>query len=532
MKNRKIDRDTIDVLDTLLNSKDYINLNKIINILNKSKTFSRKLQRILKELVDNKRAIQEGSASATKYRIENIERFYRRFDFIYVHKGNKVSGILFKLDDMFEFYYLNNYIVDLLPEIASLHISIRPYIFEELPAVFEENIPEGINREILEVNSKTADEFTILTTLKDNIGDLYFSKTLENISYKESSKSPSYLNILDDMLGTNLRINVLEDFTIDIDDINLFPEGHDLTKLTQIQTDGISGFQYKKLVNINFKTKRIYHNENESHKYILKPYSKIKANHELETYFPHISLNEHLFMSFAKNELNFRVPYSAIIKTDDCEYHYIVKRFDRYKVHRYAKATFAVYMGLRSERKYDTTSEKLFKRIRKELISPIERMELLKHYVYSVIIQHEDMHTKNLSLIFDKRKVLFSPLYDVACTGFYSTTKKYDSHLMINSKQKNIRPNDFKSLCTILEIKHSDFKQVAKEIAIKYSKILPEYIDEIRNLGTIPFYKMKLVQKAGDSPKWKAAKEPLEFADVLETFHKKRVDELNRLGWI
>ena len=51
-----------------------------------------------------------------------------------------------------------------------------------------------------------------------------------------------------------------------------------------------------------------------------------------------------------------------------------------------------------------------FERIAKELISPYERMELLKYYVYSVIIQHEDMHTKNLSLIYD-RELVFLLLY-------------------------------------------------------------------------------------------------------------------------
>jgi serine/threonine-protein kinase HipA len=237
-------------------------------------------------------------------------------------------------------------------------------------------------------------------------------------------------------------------------------------------------------------------------------------------------------MSFAKNELGFKVPYTAIMKTDDQEYHYVIKRFDRYKIHRYAKATFAVFMGLRSENKYDTTSEKLFTRIAKELISPTQRMELLKHYVYSVIIQHEDMHTKNLSLIFDKGKVLFSPLYDIACTGFYNTSKKYDSHLKINGKQKNIRPNDFKRLCEILNIKHLDFKNVAKDIALKYKDILPLYIEEIKELGSIPFYKMKLVQKVAGVPEWKASKEPMEFADVLTKFHSKRVNELQNLGWM
>ena len=63
--------------------------------------------------------------------------------------------------------------------------------FENIPAVFEENIPEGINREILETTSKTADEFHILTMLEDNIGDLHFSKTkdIQNIT----SANPGYL---------------------------------------------------------------------------------------------------------------------------------------------------------------------------------------------------------------------------------------------------------------------------------------------------------------------------------------------------
>jgi len=529
---KKIDRNSIDILEVLFNSGEYLSINDIRIKLKKDARALRSMQETLKSLVDNKRIIQEGAASSTKYRIENVERLYRRFDFIYVHKANCLAGILFKLDSNFEFYYTNKYIIDLHPQIASLNLSIEPYVFEEIPAVFEENIPEGINKEILEVTNKTADEFEILATLQDNIGDLYFSKSMEDVSYQEQVKSPSYLTILDSMLGSNSKINVLHDFTIKMKDKDLFPEGHDLTKLTQMKSDGISGFQYKKLVNIDFKEKIIYHKDGESHLYILKPYSKIKADKNLETYFPHISLNEHLFMSFAKNELGFRVPYSAILKTDESEYHYLVKRFDRYKVHRYAKATFAVYMGLRSERKYETTSEKLFTRIAKELISPTERLELLKHYIYSIIIQHEDMHTKNLSLIFDKGKVLFSPLYDIASTGLYTTTKKYDSHLIINAKQKNIRPNDFKKLCNILKIDFKLFKETAINIAKIYQESLPSYIVEIRKLGHIPFYKMKQIKKVDRSPIWISDTTPLEFADVLKIFHKKRVGELIKLGWI
>ncbi len=529
----KINRDVIDVLTVLFDSQKDLTLNEISLILKKDKKYTRTLQRILKDLIDNKRVYQQGAASSTRYAIENIQRLYRQYDFIYVHKGNNVAGIFFKLNDSFEFYYLNEYLINFNPAIAPLKLQIEVYKFKEIPAVFEENIPEGINREILEVTSKTADEFQILTTLQDNIGDLYFSKTLEDITYNNLLKAPPYLNILDEMLSTNSKINVLDNFKIELDDINIFPENYDLTKMVQKQTDGISGFQYKKLVNIDFESKTIRHKKDQSHMYILKPYSKIKSNKDLETYFPHISINEHLFMSFAKNELGFNVPYTAILKREeDDEYHFIVKRFDRYKLYRYAKATFAVFMGLRSENKYDTTSEKLFTRISKELISKKERIELLKHYVYSVIIQHEDMHTKNLSLIFDKDKVLFSPLYDISCTGLYDTSKKYDSHLTINGKQTHIRPNDFKPLCKILDIKHSEFKEISNNIALIYKEKLPNYINEVKKLGHIPFYKMKLVQKIGNEPQWKSSSTPIEFTEVLKKFYLKRVEELVKLQWL
>ncbi len=83
-------------------------------------------------------------------------------------------------------------------------------------------------------------------------------------------------------------------------------------------------------------------------------------------------------------------------------------------------------------------------------------------------------------------------MYDVSCTGIYDTSKGYDSHLTINDKQSNIRPNDFKPLSKILKI---DFKEEAFKIAKLYETELPSYIEEIKALGSIPFYKKK--QKAG-----------------------------------
>lgn len=523
----------IDILEILYKEKKYLTLKEISRNLTKHRVTSRTIQRELVTLIKNHRVIKEGKTANATYAIDEIVKYYRKFKFIFVGKDNEVAGLFFKLTDSYRFYYTNTFLLSFSEPIPTIPLSVEYYDFQSIPPIFEENIPEGINREIIEIGAHTSDEFDLLTLLDDNIGDLIFTKTEEIFKNNDIKKHPSYLSSLDEILGKNSRINILEDFDIKIDDKLLFPEGHDLSKLEMKMTHGISGFQYKRLVNIDFEKKEIISDAKSANIYILKPYSNPKANPLNENYFPHISINEHLFMSFAKNELGFRVPYSAIVKRkDDEEYHYIVKRFDRLGINRYAKTTFAPYLGLISSTKYDTTSEKLFTRIAKELLAPKERMELLKHYAYSVIIQHEDMHTKNLSLILESKKTLFAPLYDISCTGIYDTTKKLDSMLTINGKQKNIRPNDFKVLCKILNIDFKEFKKEVSLIATVYKNTLPEYIEEIKNLGSIPFYKSKLKKKIGNDAEWVREKNPIEFSDVLFSFYKKRVEELKSLNWI
>ncbi len=111
--------------------------------------------------------------------------------------------------------------------IPSLDLQILPFDFNNIPAAFEENIPEGINREILETTSRMADEFQILTMLEDNIGDLSFNKTRKKI--KNKSSNPPYLSSLNETLSSNPKINVLKDLVGDIEDEVLFPDGYDIS---------------------------------------------------------------------------------------------------------------------------------------------------------------------------------------------------------------------------------------------------------------------------------------------------------------
>lgn len=521
-----------DIISVLIEANTYVKIEEIGIKIKQHRLSLRSLQMEMKKLVDAQRVSVDGKASLTRYIIQDVQRSYPSAQFLYVCKNNLVIGLLFRVKGVYRFYYDSAYIAQYDVPIPTIPFEIEPIDFDVIPAVFEDNFPEGINREIFETTHRIADEFDILPLLEDSVGDICFTRTIEACRLSEKS-SEGYLRTIDKILGENDPIELLDGYRIDMTNEELFPEAEDLSTLKNLRTEGISGFQYKRFVNID-EENRIVTQSDGAGEYILKPYSKFKADPKSEYYYPHLAINEHLHISFAKNELHFDAPYSAIIKREeDEEYHYIVKRFDRLDHTKFAKATFSVFLGLRAENKYDTTSEKMFKRIAKELISTKERMNLLKYYVYSVFVVHEDLHTKNLSIIFDGEKVLLAPLYDMCSTGFYPSAKGYESYLPINGKNEHIRPNDFKGLCKILDIDFKDFREQAAIIASTYESVMPKYFDELEKLGSLPYFDKKEKKLRGEVGRTAYfIGEKREFVDVLRTFHTNRVEELREYGWM
>ena len=76
------------------------------------------------------------------------------------------------------------------------------------------------------------------------------------------------------------------------------------------------------------------------------------------------------------------------------------------------------------------------------------------------------------------------------------------------------------------------FKEEAYKIAKLYETEFPGYIEEIKALGTIPFYKKKPKTRIGEGTYLKVSEIPIEFHEVLSKFHKERVEHLKALGWI
>ena len=523
----------IDVLKIINSSDTALSLNDILQNLQHLALQPRTLQRAIKKLIDVNRMTSLGAASNTSYWQKDVREAYAKdYRVLFVHKKDKIAGYFFYNQEVYVYTYTDQYLIDNEEPIVGLDFSIEPHITREIPIAFDENLPEGINREIFELSLQSANEFDMLERLSHNIGDVYFTQTGESLMPR-AERYPSFLSHQEEILGKNIFPSILEGHTLDLSEEEIFPEGEDLSKYKEEETPGISGFQYKKLLNYDKERKLLYQDKEDSVRdYIFKPYSLIKSDPSSEYYLPHLAINEHLFMSFAKNELGFRVPETHLVKRDkDIEYHYIVKRFDRYKSYRYGKANFSTYLGLRAANKYQTTSEKMFRRMKKEILSKNERMQLLKYYFYSMLISHEDMHTKNLSLLINKGTVIMAPLYDVACTRIYTNMKGYDTYLTIDGQRTNITPRHFKKLVDILDVSNKEFMQEAEKIVKCYINIMPEYIARLKDLDPLEFYTMKQVSRVGRTPKW-AKGEKKDFVQVLDLFVQKRIGELNKLGWV
>jgi serine/threonine-protein kinase HipA len=438
--------------------------------------------------------------------------------FLFVYKKEQLVGYLYFEKGQHQFAYDSHYLCqqEAKPVSLDLPLTERVFVSERMFNVFEQVIPEGQDRKILEKKAGSANDFDLLPLLRDIYGDLQFSKTA--LQFDDKADSFTYANVKAEILGENDFPNVLN-MALDIEEKTLFPPNNN--QLKNFRPSGLSGFQHKLSVVMDDNTIR-QPNPNEESQYFIKPFHPSRANPESEYYLPHLAINEHLFMSFAKNELGFDVPWNGIIKNPtDKEYHYIVKRYDRYKGYKFSYEEFASLVGLNSETKYQISSEQLFKTIKEYLTLQSERMILLKYYFYSMVIAHEDMHTKNLSVLTEGETLYMSPLYDIA-----TTAKGYrETALLINGKNKNIRPQDFYVLVDLLEVKH--FDEQVSQILLKYIHKLPEYFDKIEKLPDIVFYKRSRTH-SGRKPRLIKS---ISFAERLRRKHQERMRQLDKAGW-
>ncbi len=377
--------------------------------------------------------------------------------------------------------------------------------------IFENLIPESDRRDAYLKEGKSLVE--ILLELENTHGDFDFVSVDKLYAYENDySHRKSWVLVKDKVLERQEFVNIL-DFKIEIEKELLKEKG---------KHSSLSGYQNKIDVNIDFETGTI--TQSNEALYLLKPYNAQSAIYDFkdknQTYLPFMGLNEHLFMSFAKNAYGFDVPWSGVVAGEK-DFHYVVKRYDRYNGYKYEQRDFAQIMNIKSDQKYFTTSERLFDAIGEVVKSKEEKVRFLEFYIFSFVIEHADLHVKNISIInIGKDKYRLSPLYDLISNGVYRGDSD-ELGLPLGGKRHNISMDDFYELSARMGVSKLQTKKSLKKIVDIFVEEFPFYIEKCRKIELYDGLKIQKSRYSFSS-----------FLESLEKFYSRRVKSLTQRGFL
>ena len=495
------------------------NLNKYEKIIIES--FEKKFEQNISELFDNtnipKRTLNRYIDSLiSKGELEAIGegrgRYYQRslkprINQIALFKSAELVGFLGHEEGRYVFEYEKSYKGKALDGLSKETLLFSAMLFP----VFENLIPESDRRDAYLAEGKNLAE--ILLELENTHGDFDFVSADKLYDYKvDYSQCKSWVSVKQHILGESGFFNIL-DFDIAIEKEILGAKG---------KHSSLSGYQNKIDINVDFETKEI--KQSRDALYLLKPYNSESAVYNFrdknQTYLPYMGLNEHLFMSFAKNAYGFDVPWSAVVAGEK-DFHYVVKRYDRHNGYKYEQRDFAQIMNIKSDQKYFTTSEKLFDAIAEVVKSKEERVKFLEFYIFSFVIEHADLHVKNISIInIGKEKYRLSPLYDLISNGVYRGDSD-ELGLPLGGKRHNISIDDFIALSARLGVSKLQTKKSIKKIVDIFVEEFPLYIEKCKEIELYDGLKIQKNRYSFSS-----------FSEGLEKFYSRRVKSLTQRGFL
>jgi len=439
---------------------------------------------------------------------EGRGRYYQRIskpkiNHIAVLKSGELVGFLDKEEGRYLFEYDKNYKGKKLDGLIKDGIFISSSLFP----IFENLIPESDRRDAYISEGKNLAE--ILLELENSHGDFDFIFADKLYAYKNDySDRKNWVLVKENILEKQSFVNIL-DLKLDIDNEILKDKG---------KHSSLSGYQNKIDVNIDFESKKIEQSNNAL--YMLKPYNEGSAIYNFrakdQMYLPYLGLNEHLFMSFAKNAYGFDVPWSGLV-VGEIDFHYMVKRYDRYDGYKYEQKDFAQIMNIKSDQKYFTTSEKLFDSIGEVVKGKEEKIRFLEFYLFSFVIEHADLHLKNISIInIGRNKYRLSPLYDLISNGVYRGDSD-ELGLALDGKRQNISLNSFYMLSARLGISKLQTKKIAKRVIEIFIDKFPYYIDISSKITAFDNLKVQ-----------KSRYGFTDFSSHLEKFYNRRIERLKQ----
>ncbi|SFV66465.1 Protein hipA [hydrothermal vent metagenome] len=426
---------------------------------------------------------------------------------IAVLKSGELVGFLGYYEGRYSFEYEKSYKGKKLDGLSG----DEPFFSATLFPIFENLIPESDRRDAYIADDKNLAE--ILLELKNTHGDFDFVSLDRLYGYRYNYGSrKNWVVVKEKILEKQEFVNIL-DFKIEIEREILEEKG---------KHSSLSGYQNKIDVNIDFKRGIIEQSNNAL--YLLKPYNSQSAifnfRDKNQTHLPYLGLNEHLFMSFAKNAYGFDVPWSGVV-VGERDFHYVVKRYDRYDGYKYEQRDFAQIMNIKSDQKYFTTSEKLFNAIGEVIKSKEERLEFLRFYLFAFVIEHADLHLKNISILnIGQDKYRLSPLYDLISNGVYRGDSD-ELGLPLGGKKRNISLDSFYQLSARLGISKLQTKKIAKRVIEIFIEEFPKYIEISSKITAFDNLKIQKNRYSFGS-----------FSTDLQKFYDRRIESLRQRGFL
>lgn len=423
-----------------------------------------------------------------------------------LQNGDHIGTLSFTYAKGYVFSYLSSYKGERFP---SLQESINNSY--ALFTLFENLIPESTRREkLLLQEGKILNPLELLLELDNTHGNLDFValSSLVKIDKKEDDKIPTWKSIKNVILEKNSFVTLL-DYEVDIPKEIL--KGASLSRELY---SSLSGYQHKIDVNIDKVNKKIYRVNKERGElahYLLKPYasdSRIKNT-------PYLALNEHLFMTFAKNELKLNVPFSSILLGDNHDFYFLTKRYDRYRGYKYNQYDFDQQLNIESEDKYDISIISILEKFNSIVQDKKSKEDVYTFIIYSSLIKHGDLHAKNIGLIeIEKKNWELAPLYDIISTYIYEGKNSDDFGIVFdhsNPKKRKLKYKDYLKMGMTLELPLSKTNNILKETIKRFQVYFPKYIETT-----------KLFEKSLDYPNFLSKK--------LHSLYNEKNIEFDKLG--
>ncbi len=389
-------------------------------------------------------------------------------------------------------------------------------ISSNLFPIFENMLPEFEQLNFIKAQNNISTQIEVLLYLTDIHGsyEFYTQNDFEKLELQKQNIF-NFIDTKEEILDNNYTFPNILDYSLSIDDSILYPNG-----LANSKVIGLSGYQYKFSIIKDDINKTISYDETKNSNYFMKPYSKFYTsympNEKDRSYIPYLLINEHLFMSLAR-DFGFSVPYNGIIKHDS-DYHYIIKRFDRHGELKIDHHEILTLMNKNSDQKYKVSMREVLETA-KMYISKEQLVELFRFIIFSAVIGHGDLHAKNLSLIYssnklDERAMQLSPFYDISTTKIYKDTKKNDVGLKIGNRTSKIKKTDLLQLALSIDIDQNLANNLIEQTSKQFIDTFQTYIEKLPDsIKALPYHTSKY---GGQKP----------FEAVLKKYYKNRVEDL------